>query len=99
MHPVLASDMRRVTFVVAAASPIAGVAAELLQLLLSLSSSRDISSKAKLLASAELSSSCEELRSKVSKLCLVTLIPQWLEVTSALVRHRLQLEDWTAHRH
>lgn len=72
-------------------SPIAGLAAELLQLLLSLSSSLDISSKAKLLASTELSSSCEELRSNVSKPCLVTLIPQWLRVTSALVRHRLQV--------
>lgn len=60
--------MRRVTFLVAAVSPIEGpqgfaTAAEVLQL--SLSSSLDISSMAKLLASAELSSSCEELRSKV----------------------------------
>ena len=54
----------------------------------SLSCLVDTSSKAKLLASPASSSSCEELRSKVSKLCLVTPIRHWPWVTSALVRHR-----------
>lgn len=87
-----ASDMRRVTFVLVlwlALDVTTGSrpGAELLQR--SLSCLVDTSSKAKLLASSASSSSCEELRSKVSKVCPVTPIRHWLWVTSALVRHRL----------